>query len=47
MARLVGHRAYLQNLRTSHTSQREELTKQMLLKDRKENWQVSHNHLAR
>jgi hypothetical protein len=31
---LVGHRADLQNLRTSHTSLREELTKQLLLKDR-------------
>jgi hypothetical protein len=31
----VGHRADLLNLRTSHTSLREELTKQLLLKDRK------------
>jgi hypothetical protein len=31
----VGHRADLQNLRTSPTSLREELTKQLLLKDRK------------
>jgi hypothetical protein len=31
----VGHRADLQNLRTRHTSLREELTKQLLLKDRK------------
>jgi hypothetical protein len=32
---LVVHRADLQNLRTSHTSLRKELTKQLLLKDRK------------
>jgi hypothetical protein len=31
----VVHRADLQNLRTSHTSLREELTKQLLLKDRR------------
>jgi hypothetical protein len=31
---LVGHRADLWNLRTSHTSLREDLTKQLLLKDR-------------
>jgi hypothetical protein len=30
----VGHRADLRNLRTSNTSLREELTKQLLLKDR-------------
>jgi hypothetical protein len=35
---LVGHRADLQNLRTSHTSLREELNKQLLLKDRNKNW---------
>jgi hypothetical protein len=35
----VGHRVDLRNLRTSHSSLREELTKQLLLKDRKENWQ--------
>jgi hypothetical protein len=32
---LVGYRADLQNLRTNHTSLREELTKQLPLKDRK------------
>jgi hypothetical protein len=31
----VGHRADLRNLRTSHTSLREELAKQLPLKDRK------------
>jgi hypothetical protein len=31
----VGYRADLQNLRTSHTSLREKLTKQLPLKDRK------------
>jgi hypothetical protein len=31
----VGYRAVLQNLRTSHTSWREELTKQLQLKDRR------------
>jgi hypothetical protein len=31
----VGHTADLWNLRTSHTSLREELTKQLPLKDRK------------
>jgi hypothetical protein len=31
----MGYRADLWNLRTSHTSLREELTKQMPLKDRK------------
>jgi hypothetical protein len=30
-----GHRTNLWNLRTSHTSLREEMTKQLLLKDRK------------
>jgi hypothetical protein len=30
----VDHRADLWNLRTSHTSLREELTKKLLLKDR-------------
>jgi hypothetical protein len=37
----VGHRADLRNLRTSHTSLREELTKQLPLKDRKNNWQFN------
>jgi hypothetical protein len=37
----MNQRADLQNLRTSHTSLREELTKQLLLKDKKKNWQVS------
>jgi hypothetical protein len=37
----LNHRADLQDLRTSHTSLREEQTKQLLLKDRKNNWQVS------
>jgi hypothetical protein len=31
----VGHKADLQNLRTSYTSLREELTKQLLLKGKK------------
>jgi hypothetical protein len=31
----VGYRADLQNLRISHTSLREELTKKLLLKDRR------------
>jgi hypothetical protein len=31
----VGYRADLQNLRTSHISLRKELTKQLLLKDRR------------
>jgi hypothetical protein len=31
----MGHRADLQNLRTNHISLREELTKQLPLKDRK------------
>jgi hypothetical protein len=35
---LVGHRANLWNLRTRHTSLKEELTKQLPLKDRKKNW---------
>jgi hypothetical protein len=40
--RLVGYRADLRNLRISHTSLREELTKELLLKDKKKkNWQVS------
>jgi hypothetical protein len=39
---LVGQKDDLQNLRTSHTSLREEMTKQLLLKDRKKkNWQDS------
>jgi hypothetical protein len=38
---LVGHWADLQNLRTSHTLLREELTKQLTLKDKKKNWWVS------
>jgi hypothetical protein len=32
---LINHRAEFQNLRRSHTSLREELTKQVPLKDRK------------
>jgi hypothetical protein len=44
---LVGHRVDLRNLRTSHSSLREELTKQLLLKDRKENWRVLPNNLVR
>jgi hypothetical protein len=44
---LVGYRADLQNLRTSHTSLREELTKQLLLNDRKKNLASLYNHLAR
>jgi hypothetical protein len=45
----VGYRADLQNLRTSHTSLREELTKQLLLKDqkKKKNWQNSPNNLTK
>jgi hypothetical protein len=43
----VGHRADLQNLKTSHTSLREELTKQLLLKDRKKNLASLLNHLMR
>jgi hypothetical protein len=47
----VGHRADLLNLRTSHTSLREELTKQLLLKDRKKKKKTKlasfPNHLAR
>jgi hypothetical protein len=39
----LGYRADLPNMRTSHTSLREELTKQLPLKDRKKkakkNWQ--------
>jgi hypothetical protein len=35
---LVGHRADFWNLRTSYISVMEELTKQLLLKDRKKNW---------
>jgi hypothetical protein len=31
----VGYRANLWNLRTSHTSLREELTKQLMLKEKK------------
>jgi hypothetical protein len=43
----VGHRADLQNLRTSHTSLREELTKQLLLKDKEKKLMSLPNHLAR
>jgi hypothetical protein len=44
----VGHRAVLQNLRTNHTSLREELTQQLPLKDRKKKKLVSlPNHQAR
>jgi hypothetical protein len=34
---MVNYRADIQRLNTSHTSLREELTKQLLLKDRKNN----------
>jgi hypothetical protein len=34
---LVGYRADIWNLRTNHTSLREELTKQLLLKDKRNN----------
>jgi hypothetical protein len=43
----VGHSADLQNLRTNHTSLREELTKQLLLKDRGKKLVSFLNHLAR
>jgi hypothetical protein len=43
---LVGYRADLQNLRPSHTSLREELTKELLLKDRRKAGKTP-NHLAR
>jgi hypothetical protein len=43
----VGHRADLRNLRTSHTSLREELTKQLLLKDGEKKLASLPNHLAR
>jgi hypothetical protein len=42
----VGYRAVLWNLRTSHTSLREELIKQLLLKDRKKLARLP-SHLAR
>jgi hypothetical protein len=44
---LVGHRTDLWNLRTSHASLREELTKQLPLKDRKKNLVSLPNHLVR
>jgi hypothetical protein len=44
---LVDHRADLWNLRTSHTSLREELTKQLPLKDREKKLMSLLNHLAR
>jgi hypothetical protein len=43
---LVGLRADLQNLKTSHTSLREELTKQLPLKDREKLASLC-NHLER
>jgi hypothetical protein len=43
----VDYRAVLWNLRTSHTSLREELTKQLPLKDRKKKLGSLPNHLAR
>jgi hypothetical protein len=43
----MGHRAHLQNLRTSHSSLREELTKQLLLINRKKKWAILPNHLVR
>jgi hypothetical protein len=43
-----GHRAVPQNLRRIHTSLRKELTKQLLLKDKKKKKLASlHNNLAR
>jgi hypothetical protein len=44
---LVGHRDDLQNLGTSHTSLREELTKQLPLKDREKKLASLPNHLAK
>jgi hypothetical protein len=43
---LVGCRTDLQNMRTSHTSQREELTNQLLLKTEEKLARLP-NHLAR
>jgi hypothetical protein len=43
----VGHRPDLWNQRTSHISLKEELTKQLLLKDREKKLMSLHNHLAR
>jgi hypothetical protein len=43
----MGHAADLQNLRTNHTWLREELTKQLLLKDREKKLGSLPNHLAR
>jgi hypothetical protein len=37
----VGYRADIQNLRTGHTSLREELTKQLPLKDRRKTGEMS------
>jgi hypothetical protein len=39
--KLVGYRADLWNLRTNHTSLREDLTKKLPLKDRDKSWHVS------
>jgi hypothetical protein len=44
---LVNHRADLWNLRTSHTSLREDLTKHLLLKDREKKLVSLPKHLAR
>jgi hypothetical protein len=43
----VNHRTDLWNLRTSHTSLREELTKLLLLKDGKKKLVSLPNHLVR
>jgi hypothetical protein len=44
---LVNHRADLWNLRTSHTSLRKKLAKQLLLKDGKKNLASLPNNLVR
>jgi hypothetical protein len=44
----VGYRAYLWNLKRSHTTLREDLTKKLLLKDRKKKkLAILPNHLVR
>jgi hypothetical protein len=43
----MGHRADLWNVETRITLLREELTKQLLLKDRKKNYGVSPKYLVR
>jgi hypothetical protein len=43
----VGSRADLWNLKTCHTSLREELTKELLLKDKKKILESLPNHLAK